>query len=295
MVKPSIKKIKVTEVSLFWFYTLVIIFCFWFIYSENVLAKNEGSLDVSGQMHTEHVIWERQPIEFIVPTNQERIITFPGPVELHNLSQDLTTDKVSILNNDGSLYIKAKKAFDPIRVAISLKTTGQVILIDISSKTGADNLPLEVLFLKKESKDTGEGIKKCEGGTTASINYTLLMRYAIQHLYSPERLIEDNPSINRTPMFTTKSVSLVYGSSILTMPLTSWRGGDLYVTAVLLKNTLCERIHLSPLKLKGQWLAATFYPTNFLTKKGTLHDRTTLFLVSDRPFNESLEAMRGYR
>ena len=79
------------------------------------------------------------------------------------------------------------------------------------------------------------------------------------------------------------------------MPLISWRGGDLYITAILLKNLLRERVHLNPTELNGRWLAASYYPTHYLTPKGTEHDRTTLFLISNRPFNEALNSMREYR
>lgn len=256
-------------------------------------ANNNSNLQSdTDSANVQHVIWNRVPIAFIVPTNAERMITFPSAVEVHNTNSDLTTDKVSILNNDGTLYIKAKKEFNPIRIPVVLKDSGQVILMDLSSKENADNSSVEVLFPSKQN-DTNNNLG--QGGKTAAINYTILTRYAVQHLYSPERLIEENFNINRTPMFTSKSVDLVYGVQITAMPLISWRGGDLYVTSVLLKNRLNKRVHLSPLQLKGQWLAATFYPTNYVTAKGDLHDRTTLILISDRPFNESLTKMREYK
>ena len=73
------------------------------------------------QIHAEHVVWNRTPIEFVVPVGQERLLSFPGSVSFHNTNSNLTSDKVSVLNNAGTLYIRAKKAFDPIRVPIVLK------------------------------------------------------------------------------------------------------------------------------------------------------------------------------
>ena len=270
---------------------------------------------VTNNIPIEHVVWERMPIEFIIPVGQERLLTFPGQVSFHNTDQSLTTDKISVLNNNGTLYIKAKKAFAPIRVPIVLKKTGAVILIDISAKSDTDDTPVAVV-LRQNSSDLeaatasdNETPKKQEKqkNSTAPINYITLMRYAIQHLYGPERLMAEDMQINRTPMYTSKSVNLFYNSDVMAMPLISWRGGDLYVTAVLLKNlkekketkeTKKEKkekkVILDPRKLIGDWLAASFYPTDFLTAKDTLHDRTTIFLISNSSFNEALHKTRGF-
>jgi integrating conjugative element protein (TIGR03749 family) len=241
-------------------------------------------------INTEHVIWNKVPISFSVPIGKERMITFSEPVSFHNSDLSLTTDKVSIINNAGTLYIKAKKVFNPVRIAVVLKKTGKVILIDLSAVQNADDAPVKVLLASKQTASANN--KKI---ITAPITYAGLMRYALQQLYSPKRLLEKNNAINRTPMYTDKSVDLIYGSKVIAMPLISWRGGDLYVTAVLLKNILNRSVRFDPDDVKGKWLAASFYPTNYITAKGTMHDRTTLFLISDRPFNEALNSMRGYR
>ena len=240
-------------------------------------------------INTEHVIWNKVPINFTVPIAKERMITFPEPVDFNNSDASLTTDKISIINNAGTLYIKAKKAFNPVRVAIALKKTGTVILIDLSAAANADDVPVEVLLEAKEiSENNTQDI-------TAPATYGGLMRYAIQQLYSPERLIEKNKAINRTPMYTDKSINLIYGSKVIAMPLISWRKGALYITAVLLKNILSRPVRFSPDDITGSWLAASFYPVDIINAKNTAHDRTTVFLISNRPFNEALNSIRGYR
>ncbi len=257
---------------------------------------------VTNNIPTEHVVWDRIPIEFIIPVGQERMLTFPGQVDFHNTDQSLTTDKISVLNNNGTLYIKAKKAFDPVRVPIILKKTGAVVLVDFLAKPDADDTPVEVVMSQssktKASKVSDNGTQKNQKNPTAPINYITLMRYAIQHLYGPERLMQENPQLNRTPMYTAKSVNLFYNTDAMAMPLISWRGGDLYVTAVLLKNLKetkeTKKIFLDPRKLIGSWLAISFYPIDFLTPKDTLHDRTTIFLISSSAFNEALHKTRGF-
>jgi integrating conjugative element protein (TIGR03749 family) len=261
------------------------------LFSLPSFADNTDITGVTAQQHIQHVVWNRIPIQFVIPAGEERMITFPGQVEFHNIDSALTSDKITILNNNGTLYIRAKKVFTPVRVPIVLKTTGEVILVDISAATNSDDTPMEVVLPRSPAGESNAVKQK----SNTEINYISLMRYAIQHLYSPERLVTDSVQINRTPMFTTKSVNLVYGDNVLAMPLISWRGGDVYVTAILLKNIWGKKVFLDPRNLMGNWLAASFYPTNFLTAKNTLHDRTTLFLISDRPFNEALNQGRDYR
>ena len=55
-------------------------------------------------LHYDHAVWNGIPIRFIVPVGQERILKFPSSVTLHNNNPNLTTDKVSIQNNNGFLY-----------------------------------------------------------------------------------------------------------------------------------------------------------------------------------------------
>lgn len=246
---------------------------------------------VATQPHYDHAVWNGMPISFVVPVGQERVLRFPGRVVLHNRNPALTTSKVRILNNDGFLYIKAKQAFAPIRIPIELEKSSKVILVDLSAQPNTVDTPVSVVVPGAPTKQASTHPKK----PPQIITYVTMMRYAIQHLYAPERLLKVSNVIHRTPMYTSRSVNLFNNNDVMAMPLISWRGGNLYVTAVLLKNTWHQRLVLDPRNLNGNWLAASFYPTNFVTPMGSAHDRTTLFVLSDRPFNAALSQVRGYR
>ena len=238
----------------------------------------------------QHAVWQGLPISFVIPVGKERILKFPSAVTLRNQNPKLTKDKVRILNNEGFLYIKAKKTFKAIRLPVKIKKTGEVVLIDVSTQKKGATTPLSVVLSSKK-QDSNAHPKR----HAAFINYVTLMRFAIQHLYAPKRLVRDKTALFRTPMQTTKSVHLLDDDAVLAMPLVSWQGGRLYVTAVLLKNIRDQRAKLDPRHLNGHWLAASFYPTNFVAPKGQNNDRTTLFLVSDRPFNQALHQINEVR
>lgn len=123
---------------------------------------------------------------------------------------------------------------------------------------------------------------------TCTITPITLTRFAAQQLYAPERLLTPSQDIYRVPMHTKKTVDLVMDGSITAMPLASWRGGNFFVTAILLRNNLPQVLSLKPEDLCGQWQTATFFPINQLTARGTVNDSTTVFLVSRRSFVESL-------
>ena len=248
------------------------------------------SFCAASSVRYEHALWEGVPIQVTVPVGEERIVKFEGPVEVHNTNSMLTSDKVSLLNNNGFLYLKAKTAFEAIRVPVTIKKTGEVVLVDLSGSASAEDTPLEIVSAHEKAVSESSGSTSPE-----EVNFVTLTRTAIQELYAPQRLIEPHPSIVRVPMYTAKSVALFSDGSVMGMPLASWRGGNFYVTAVLLKNTFKETQSLDPRHLSGNWLAASFYPSNAVTAAGTDQDRTTLFLISNEPFNASLLYLKRYR
>jgi integrating conjugative element protein (TIGR03749 family) len=258
------------------------------------LKKEEKKEMPVNSIHYEHAVWNKVPISFVVPVNQERMLVFPGKVDFKNLDARLTADKVSILNNDGTLYIQAKQSFPAIRVPITLKETGHTILVDISASPNADGTPLEVVLPSENQTGEGSsGASAAQKNSSEAIHYVTLMRYAIQHLYAPERLIVEDSRITRSPMYTTRNIDLFYDKNVLAMPLIAWLGGDYTITAILIKNNENHSIDLDPRKIRGQWIAASFYPTNQLKKAGSRQDRTTLFLLSDRPFQDALMLTKG--
>jgi hypothetical protein len=85
------------------------------------------------------------------------------------------------------------------------------------------------------------------------------------------------------------SIELYRHESIAAQPLASWQGGGYTVTAVKLTNLAYERQLLDPRDLRGHFVTATFQH-NALGPKGTASDVTCVYLVTDRPFAETILA-----
>lgn len=235
----------------------------------------------------EHVLWDKTPIHLTIPLNAERLIHFPQAI---SIVDNEAGDKVAVLKIQDALYLKANVAFENKRLLVQLMPQGEVIILNISANEKmAISQPVEILLENKEEANPNQP----ETASNFDINAISLTRFAIQSLYAPQRLLVIPEGVGRVPMQTRKQISLIYGASMESRPLISWHGGAFYVTAVELKNLLNKEVIVDPRRMLGNWQTATFYPTNTLAPRGK-EDTTTVFLVSDRPFNEALASGREF-
>jgi integrating conjugative element protein (TIGR03749 family) len=243
------------------------------------------------QANFEHAVWNGIPIKFNVQVGQERILHFSSSVLLKNIDHQLSSDQVKILNNNGYIYIKALQKFDSQRLGFVIKKTGQVVLIDIAGVDSATLKPLSIVLSSTDGSQKTAQNKK----NSSDVSMVDLMRFSIKKLYAPQRLQEQEGSIYRAPMNTSKSVHLLASDNLMAMPLASWTNGGEYVTAVLLKNTDGRTHYIDPRRIRGSWVAASLFPSNRVSKAGSVHDRTTLLLISDRPFNDAINSTKEFR
>jgi integrating conjugative element protein (TIGR03749 family) len=237
--------------------------------------------------NTEHVFWDKTPIHLNLSLNQERLVRFPQPIQI---VESEAGNKISVLKVQDSIYLKAKESFSNQRLLVQLMPQGEVIILSLTADEKINAIdPVEVLLEKVDDAQPANQDTK----NNLDLNAITLTRFAIQSLYAPDRLLVVPEGVSRTPMQTRRDIHLMYGASISANPLASWHGGDFYVTAVELKNQLKKEIILDPRHIIGNWQTAAFYPTNTLEGRGD-EDTSTVFLVSDRPFNEALQASREF-
>lgn len=238
-------------------------------------------------LDAEHVLWDKTPIHLSISLNEERLVHFPQAI---SIIDNEAGEKISVLKIQDALYLKGKESFDNKRLLVQLMPQGEVIILNLSANEKITaNKPVEILLENKEESNNNQP----ETANSFDINSITLTRFAIQSLYAPQRLLVIPEGVGRIPMQTRKQISLIYGASMESRPLISWHGGAFYVTAVELKNLLNKEVVVDPRRMVGNWQTATFYPTNTLAARGT-EDTTTVFLVSDRPFNEALATGREF-
>jgi integrating conjugative element protein (TIGR03749 family) len=230
----------------------------------------------------ERIVWDKTPIPIVLPVGVERRVAFPAAVRV-GVPVEIQT-KIRTLSAGGTVYWQASESFGVTRIQVQDIESGEMVLIDLSAIENDPALrstPIEIVTSKSDPAPQAAAAEE-----TAGPDYVTLTRFAAQQLYAPQRLLTTPPDIHRaaTPR---GSVTLFRGLPIEATPVAAWRGGSLHVTAVKLRNLGPEPVILDPRSLRGTWLAATFQHAR-LHPAGSEADATAVYLISARPFEESL-------
>ena len=242
----------------------------------------------------ERVLWDKRPINVHLQVGNERIIHFPDDVRYW--LPDTVKRHVSVLAANGVLYIRAMEPFPTTRLRIQGLNDQQVYLLDITASEVAAVSDELIVMTKKNTRNRS---KEATAYRTTEGWRIRLTRYAAQQLYAPERLVDGDSAIKRIPVESKTSVPLIRGGLIETVPIASWQGHGLTVTAIRVRNLSRQSLQLQfdrsdslqapdlSYLVRGDWLTATLQHDH-LGAMGDEADTTTLYLVSNRSFVESL-------
>jgi len=227
-----------------------------------------------------------------IQRDHERIIHFPD--DIRYWLPDQLQRKVTVLAANGVLYIRALEPFSRSRIRVQGLQSQQIYLLDVMADDTA-SVADELIVITAESviNQAKDKTQKMAGQDWR----VRLSRYAAQQLYAPERLLKGDSAIERIPV-ASQAIQLIRGGAIEAIPIASWQGGGLTVTAVRLQNKQTHplvlqftpsgegnSVNLNKL-LRGRWLTATLQH-KWLGALGQKDDTTTLYLVSDQSFVES--------
>jgi len=243
----------------------------------------------------ERRVWNKVPIRIALPVNRERLVTFNVPVRVE-LPADLDagTLRTQIVADTGSgtIYWTALKAFASHRIQVQDIGSGNIYLVDLEASANTrDSTRIEVTVPDAKGQsvaDTVPAASDTPEPATADPDPVSLTRMAAQHLYAPERLLRVPDGVYRTPVRQASTKALFHGGKIEATPLIAWRAGELYITAVKLRNLTSSELILDPRTLRGHWQTATFQ-YNLLKPQGSVRDTTAAYLISSRPFEERID------
>lgn len=247
----------------------------------------------------ERIVWDKRPIAVHIQRDQERIIHFPSDVRYW--LPDGLQRKVSVVSANGVLYIRAAESFPVTRIRVQSLVDQAIYLLDVTAND-AKSVSDELVIMKPDAvtnRAKDQTLTSQKRNRQADDWRVRLTRYAAQQLYAPERLLRGDSLIKRIPIDAEKSIPLVRGHRLEALPIAAWQGGGFTVTAIKLRNNTKQKqslvfaasqktdsINLSN-AIRGRWLTAATQH-GFLGASGDETDTTTLYLVSDRPFLESL-------
>jgi integrating conjugative element protein (TIGR03749 family) len=236
------------------------------------------------------MVWTKIPLPISLPAGKERLVGFPVDVRV-GMPPELGADVLRTQIVNGTVYWTALKEFAVQRVEVQSVQDGNVYLIDLSASKSAAATPIEVSL--PASPQASQALPSAEKPLPPAPpppqqqDYATLTRMAAQHLYAPARLHRVPDGVYRAPVASESAGALMRGGAIEATPLSAWRSGALYVTAVKIRNKTSSDVTLDPRRLRGDWLTCAFQHAR-LAPRGDLRDTTAAYLISSRPYEEAI-------
>ncbi|MCA9861224.1 MAG: TIGR03749 family integrating conjugative element protein [Thermomicrobiales bacterium] len=230
------------------------------------------------------VEWRHTPIPVVLSVGEERILTFPGAVQV-GVPQTLSGLEFRSQSTGGTVLWLARAPFATERLQVRFIETGEVMLFDVTAVAGAASeprAPLEIV-LSGSSRSGGP----VGAAAQAEVTPVTLTRFAAQQFFAPERVLTRHPGIRRVPMRVPEVIHLYRDARLATRALASWQADDIFVTAVEFRNDSFDRLWLDPRLLRGRFVTATFQQ-NVLGPKDARNAATIAYLVTDVPIAEAI-------
>jgi integrating conjugative element protein (TIGR03749 family) len=250
-------------------------------------------------------IWENRPMPVLIPVSKEIRWVFPQDVTIQ--LPEAISAKVKVLAPDAkTLYLTATEKFETARVLATGVADGKVYILDVkaSPTQGAEDFTLEdpELVATEKTSTAAEASASDTSHSDADADVPdekplldpaeiVLTRFAMQTLYAPSRLIPSDDRIGRAPNGEIpRKFPLIQSSQgewFNYQVVGTWSGFERYITAILIVNQSDVRSVLDLTKVRGNFshISAQHH---FVGPKGSMTDRTTLYLISEKPFNEAL-------
>jgi integrating conjugative element protein (TIGR03749 family) len=246
------------------------------------------------------VVWDKSVIELEFIVGVEQIVIFPSDAAVGLPAALANKALFRTLFTGQTAYWTAVEAFDRQRIKVRLDS-GEYVLFDVSARV-EKNPPqsaerLQVVMSSDGVLDgNGEGTVSVAGQSTQATLFEVI-RYAAQDIYSPARLVGAVPGIRNVPLGLKGNQNRLYDQGqhkgLVILPYKAWSVDGLYVTAFVVSNghshamTLDNRkvMHIAQTHRNGvgpHFLASAFFRSQ-IQKRGEPGDRTTLFVVTDRP------------
>lgn len=262
---------------------------------------------VSSQVAAVHsVVWDRTVIRLNLSVGVEQVLFFPNDAAV-GLSPTLANaDVFRTLSAGQTVYWTALQAFSGERVKVRL-SSGEYVLFDVSAivekKPPKQVDPINVVVNSMAQENDSGDVQQQQSQINQASTIFDLIRYGAQSIYSPARLVYPLPGIREAPVVLGGDISALYQSpnkktSLLLSPVKSWVLNGIYVTAIAVKNQSNRVVELDNRHVKHtressrsgvgrHFIASSFYQQQ-LRPRDEPGDRTTLFIVTDKPFGASL-------
>ena len=250
------------------------------------------------------VLWRKIPINVDLVVGVEQMLVLPRDGAV-GLPPALANPNVfRTLVTGGTAYWTALEPFSGQRIKIKLDS-GEYVLFDVSARTeksppaAMDSLHI-VMAEDASPHKPGIDARASDGVGREQVSPATLfelIRYAAQELYSPTRLIAPVPGVRPVPAGLKGNMTALYDQGrhpgLVVQPHRAWAVDGLYVTAFIVTNEHSHWLQLDNRKVRHapgarrtgvapHFVASAFFETE-LAPRGQPGNRTTLFIVTDKP------------
>lgn len=245
--------------------------------------------------------WRGVPLDITLTPGQETIVNLGSDVRVArpaHLGTQLSVDSLA-----GRIYLTANGPFDTSRLQVMRLSDGMRLLLDVSAKPGVVTPPqIDVVLPSNNEADSHESVSAAAQHQAAlgMAPEALLVRYAMQNLYSPAQAIEPLPGVVRAPMGLPKNIAQQTFAKwrVNAKPIAAWQLGDKVVTAVSLTNLSSRSETLDPrlVTLGGHCLlsrCSVAFSHPELGAAGSQSEQATAFLVTPGPLASHLLVSGG--
>lgn len=253
----------------------------------------------AGAAHaTEIIHYDNIPVTIMLQNGVERTIQMGDHVQVGVTPAQEMKRLFRVQSAQGAVHIKPNQAFDRERIQLRRIGDGQVVLIDLVSKEravqGVDlSEAIRIYVAGEDTLVTDESdVEPVNQRAETPVTPITLTRYAIHQMYAPQRLHTADyrispANINNLMDKQVRAFKGINAVNTLTTPVMAWRAGKWHLAAVLVRNTTQAPIQLSYMDINVRFTHAT-YQHHKLAPAGQAGDRTIMYLVNDRPLNETL-------
>lgn len=223
------------------------------------------------------VYFSSRPIEMIISTKEDSLIYFPSPVKL----KDDFGNHADVIITKDVVVIKALGEFSDKRFIFKEIDTDQVYIFNISANNAINPRHVRLLLPKDIDELELERVQP-------SNPYVLLSQHASMSLYYPERYKPKTSGVYKVKTMKEDAsyfVAFNGGAS----PVAAWKGFGYFITAVEVVSYSQQDIELDPrIHFRGDWNFISYQHSWLGGGVGSDTRKTTVYVVSERPFWESL-------
>lgn len=257
------------------------------------------------------VIWDKTVIPMELIVGVEQLVHFEGEVS-PGLSPLLSKkDYFRVLSSNGTVYMTALQAFDTQRVKFRTQS-GEFVLVDLSAKS-VKTPPhtvdeLHVVLKQRDpvsaGRTTTSGNRRAHN-TAAGVTSFDVIRYGVQSLYSPARVIKPVSGIADIKMRIKSDLRGLYkgrnSQQLSIKAVKGWSSNGIYVTALKVINKGNERVLFDPSRLQHTMkhvvngVSNQFEAVAMLNESRVLGARreasstTYVMVVTNHPFSSVLD------